>query len=64
MSEQDKLPSPFENWEAMEQATEDLSRIIWKYYKDLLNRGFAKNQAFHLTVKYQKALFELGRPLT
>lgn len=63
MNEKDKLPSPFENWEAMEQATRDLARIVWGFYNQLREEGFAPNQALELTVEYQRSLFMLGRPI-
>ncbi len=53
-------PTPFQNWEAMEQATQDVARIVWRYYSQLLEEGFDEAQAFGLTIEYQRLLFKVG----
>ena len=54
-------PTPFQNWEQMEQATSDIARLVRQYYVELESQGFLPNEAMKLTVEYQRSIFLLGR---
>jgi hypothetical protein len=35
-------------------ATKTITRMVWNYYKGLTEAGFSKEEAFQLTMEYQK----------
>lgn len=60
MTSSDK-PTPFQNWEQIEQATSDIAKLIRRYYVELEDQGFLPGEAMELTIEYQRSLFILGR---
>lgn len=47
--------------EQIQAMLRDLSPVLWSYKKNLKKQGFTENQAFRLTLEYQRILFDKGK---
>ena len=45
-------------WRKMEEAMADMSRSLWKQYKEYKDRGFSRRQAFELTKMFLTTILQ------